>query len=138
MSHHLPTMGRDGWAINPTKPEVIEVSKVQEIIDVKKTFGGRVKSIRTTEGLLGTSHKIETIDSVEIITPESGHDLGGAAAGAVALGVLTGGIGFLVGGVLGAGKNKVGVVVTFKNGTKKVYTSKSSYLPDILAAIAEV
>ncbi len=78
---------------------------------------------------------INEIKSLEVIGKESGRSVGGAAVGAVVGGLLTGGVGIVLGGAIGAGKNEVPILIHLKDGDKRYIKLKTKHLGKIEALL---
>jgi hypothetical protein len=94
--------------------------------NVSLSWSGKLR-FRLPIGWREKKYEEADIDTITPIEEEKYRSAGGAAAGAIIGGVLTGGLGFLAGAVIGGRRRKTGTyLVTFKDGAHIAFEEKSS------------
>lgn len=94
--------------------------------EVSLSLGGKLR-FRLPIGWRARKYEEKDIETITPIDEEQYRSAGGAAAGAIIGGVLTGGIGLLAGAAIGGRRRKTGAyLVTFTDGSHVAFEEKSS------------
>jgi hypothetical protein len=115
--------------------EFIEIKTVKPLFRKEQLVGITLRSPKRKMFRGDETLKIKEIKGIEIIGQESGRSIAGAAVGAVVGGLLTGGIGLVLGGALGAGKNEVPMFLHLRNGDKRYIKIKTKHVGKIEALL---
>ena len=108
---------------------------IEEVVACKVTVGmpGKLK-IKLPYGWKSHLYTQEQIASITPIDEEQYRSAGGAAAGAIIGGVLTGGIGLLIGGALGGRRRKHGTfLIYFDDGNHVAFEEKSGSIVKLIS-----
>ncbi|MES3006151.1 MAG: hypothetical protein V4751_00095 [Pseudomonadota bacterium] len=123
---------RNDNSMNDLKPyEFVAFKTHKPLFREEKLIGITIRSPQRDMFSGNETIEIQDIESIEVIGRESGRSVGGAALGAVIGGALTGGVGLLLGGALGAGRNEVPIFLHLKNGDKRYIKIQTKHLGKI-------